>query len=119
MSSGNLISGDFPVKGYRNLGLGVTGQVVKASKGQVFTLYIYNAGAAARYIKFYDKATAPDQTDTPSRTYGIGAGQAVTFSISQGLEFLNGISVRATTGVADNDTGAPGANDVVINIGYL
>src|SRR3990167_7196691 len=35
-----------------------------------------------------------------------------------GIEFTTGIALRATTGVADNDTGAPSANDVIVNILY-
>jgi hypothetical protein len=35
-----------------------------------------------------------------------------------GVDFTAGISARATTGVADNDTGAPSANDVIVNIFY-
>lgn len=35
-----------------------------------------------------------------------------------GIAFSTAITVAATTGVADNDTGAPGANEVVLNLGY-
>lgn len=116
----NLISGNFPVKTYRNLDLGVTGQVVKAAKGQVFDLHFSNQAVAPRYIKLYDKATAPTASDTPLRTYAIPASTAVALAVTNaGIEFLEGISLRATTGIADNDTGAPAANDVVVNLGWM
>jgi hypothetical protein len=35
-----------------------------------------------------------------------------------GIGFGTAITVAATTGVADNDTGAPAANDVIVNIFY-
>lgn len=116
----NLITGDFPVKTYRNLNLGVTGQVVKAYKGQVFDIHICNQAASARYVKFYDKATAPTASDTPIRTYSIPASTTISLAVTTaGFEFLSGISLRGTTGIADNDTGAPSANDIVVNLGWM
>ena len=38
--------------------------------------------------------------------------------ISCGIAFANGISIRAVTGIADANTGAPGTNDVVVNLVY-
>ena len=37
---------------------------------------------------------------------------------SKGVTFDAGISVRATTGRADDDTGAPTTGDVVLNLFY-
>jgi hypothetical protein len=37
---------------------------------------------------------------------------------SHGVAFSAAICVAATTGLADNDTGAPSAGDVVVNIFY-
>jgi hypothetical protein len=34
------------------------------------------------------------------------------------IPFSDGIGVRATTGVADNDTGAPSANDIIAHVLY-
>ena len=111
-----------PVKGgdsiYRNLDLGTTGQVVKASAGQVHSYVLLNLGAATRCFKLYDKATAPTQADTPKVTLCLATTQGAN---TGGLnwQFDNGISMRCTTGLADNDTGAPTANDcVVAGLGY-
>jgi len=103
---------------YRNLDLGVTGQVVKASAGQLYNYFISNNAIAARFVKFYDKATAPDQNDTPVWTFQIPAGSAANVAFPNGIAFAIGISIRGTTGVADNNTGAPSANDIVVNLGY-
>ena len=80
--------------------------------------YLANAAAAIRYVKLYNKATAPDQTDTPLLTILLPASSAANIIAPAGIDFTTGISIRATTGVADNDTGAPSANDVVANVFY-
>ena len=116
----NLISGNFPVKTYRNLDLSITGQIIKAAKGQVFDLHIANQAATARYVKLYDKATAPTSSDTPLRTYAIPALTTVALAVTTaGIEFASGISIRGTTGIADNNNTAPTANDIVVNIGWM
>src|SRR5436309_1163183 len=91
---------------YRNLDLGTTGQVVKGSAGEVGGWYVANNAASARFLKFYNKASAPTQADTPQLTLQIPAGAAANTLAPTGIDFTTGISVRATTGVADNDTGA-------------
>lgn len=103
---------------YRNLDLGTTGQVVKNASGQLYGYYIYNNASATRFLKLYDKATAPTNSDTPVMTYPIPAGSAANVAFPNGVAFASGISVRATTGIADNDTGAPSTNDVVTNLNY-
>lgn len=101
---------------YRSLSVIATGAVVKASAGQMYGYYIANVGSATRYIKLYNKATAPSEADTPVLTFPLPAGAAANVSHPNGVEFATGIGIRATTGVADNDTGAPTANDVVANV---
>lgn len=91
----------------------------KGSAGQVYGWYLYNANAAARYLKLYNKATAPTVgTDTPVLTIPIPAGGGANLEIAGGLEFTLGISYALTTGIADSDTGAVAANDIVVNLFY-
>jgi len=103
---------------YRNLDLGTTGKVVKNSAGQLYNYFISNNAAAARFVKFYDKATAPTDGDTPIWTFQLPPGAAANVAFPNGIAFANGISIRGTTGVADNDTGAPSTNDIIVNLGY-
>lgn len=103
---------------YRSLDVQPTGQSIKASAGNVYSYSISNQANAPRYFKWYDKATAPTQADTPVMTFVLQAFSSRVQDIADGLSFLNGIAIRATTGIADNDTGAPTANDVVFNLGY-
>ena len=104
---------------YRSLDLGVTGQVIKSGAGQLYGWYIANNADAARFVKLYDKATAPTGADTPIATIQVPAASAANAFSDLGISFHHGISARASTAIADNDTGAPSANDVVINLFYV
>lgn len=115
----NLLSGSGPLKTYRNLDVQVTGSIVKANAGGIFDLSVSNANAAARFLKLYDKATAPTAADTPIRTYYLPPASLTPIPVTDGIRFEVGISIRASTLVADNDNTAPTANDVIVNIGYL
>lgn len=106
---------------YRDLDAGATGAIVKNAAGQLRGLYVYNSTGATRYLKIYNKATAPTSGDTPVLTLGIPASSAGPGGAAvrlPELSFSAGISIRATTGVADNDTGATSSNDVVVNLFY-
>ena len=104
---------------YRSLDLGSTGVAVKTSAGQLYGYYLYNnSSSATRFVKIYDKASAASSSDTPVMTLPIPAGSAANVSFGAGIAFASGISVRATTAIADNDTGAPSTNDVVVNLLY-
>lgn len=109
---------------FRSLDIDETEEDVKTSAGQLYFIHAMNMVATARYLKFYN-ATAANVTvgtTTPVLTFPLPAnsttGAGFTVSIPHGLEFSTAISVACTTGVADADTGAPGANDVIINLGY-
>jgi hypothetical protein len=104
---------------YRNLDLGITGQVIKAGQGKLGGYYISNAAASERYVKFYNKATAPTSADTPVLTLAIPATAAANMVTDAGVSgFTAGLSVRASTALADSDNTAPTANDVTVNIFY-
>lgn len=117
-SAGNHISIGKPSTPYRNINLGVTGQVLKASAGTLAFLHVINTGAAVRFVKLYDKATAPTSADTPTHTIAVPAGGSQTIQPDAGIPFANGISMRASTLVADADNTGPGANEVLVNAGW-
>jgi hypothetical protein len=105
---------------FRSIDLDETEEEAKATAGQVFGWYIYNANAAARYVKFYN-ATAANVTvgtTTPVLTLPIPPTSGANVFSDVGIAFSTAITVAATTGVADTDTGAPGANEVIINLFY-
>lgn len=85
----------------------------KASAGSLFFVSGYNAAAAVRYLKFYDKASAPTiGTDAPVLTLALPATSAFNIDL-HGLSFATGIGYGLTTGAADNNTTALTAADVV------
>jgi hypothetical protein len=110
---------------FRSIDLDESEEEVKATAGQVYSVWVSNLATSTRFLKFYN-ATAANVTvgtTTPVMTIAIpgNASDDVTGSFNAGglgLAFDTAITVAATTGVADADTGAPGANEVLVNIGY-
>lgn len=92
---------------------------VKSSQGRLFRVTGYNSNAAARYLKFYNKASAPTVgTDTPIWTEYLAAQTKFSIDMAS-LNFSTGIAFALTTGSPDNDTGALTAGDVTnLNISY-
>lgn len=109
---------------FRSIDLDETEEDIKTSAGQIYGVWVSNLATSTRFVKFYN-ATAANVTvgtTTPVITLPIPGNSSddVTglFSSTMGIAFGTAISAAATTGVADNDTGAPGANEVVINVFY-
>jgi hypothetical protein len=104
---------------HRSIDLDESEEEVKSSAGQVYGWYLYNLHATdARFIKFYNGAAADVTvgTTTPVLTIPLAASQGANVFFATGIEFSAGICIAATTGVLDNDTGAPGGQEVVANI---
>lgn len=96
--------------------------VIKASAGTLYSLVVTNINAAVRYIKFYNKATTPDENDTPVQVVAVpGATTGGGFTVpipACGIAFGTGIAFRLVTGVANNDTGAVSANEHTVSYSY-
>lgn len=90
--------------------------LVKTGAGRFYGFILQNAGAAGRWMKFYDKATAPTVgTDTPFWMGNVGAGAVgpqVPFLGYHGVPFTLGLGFGITVSQAESDTTAPGANEV-------
>jgi len=95
---------------------------LKASAGQVGYVFASNVNAAVRYLKFYNKASAPTVgTDTPVMTLAIPgntAGAGFALAVGSGVEFTTGIAWALTTEATDAGTTGVAANELVVNIGY-
>jgi len=104
---------------FRTLDLQPTAQTVFGGACIVDNYFISNVAATARFVKFYDKAatSAATATDTPVKTLCIPATASANVA-GLGWRFRLGCQIRGTTLVADSDTTAPTANDIVVNIGY-
>lgn len=109
---------------YQNLDVDETGENIKASAGQVYTIAVSNSAALSgsdtgdRYLKLYNKATAATSGDTPVWTIRLGPGDSREVSIPTGLAFATGISIRATRFIGASDNFAPNANEVSVSIAY-
>lgn len=105
---------------FRSIDLDETEEEVKSSTGQVYGWYLYNNAAATTYVKFYNATAASVVVGTtiPVLTIPVPAGSAANVEFTNGIAFSTAITVAATTGVADSDTGAPAANDLIANILY-
>lgn len=96
---------------------------VKGSGGAIYAIQCFSINAAVRYLKLYNKATAPTVgSDTPVKTLAIpgdttGSGFLLQYGAVPAL-FSTGIAFALTTGIADADTGAVAANEIVVNIDY-
>jgi hypothetical protein len=92
---------------------------VKASAGQLYSYHIYNAAASVRFVKVYNKASAPVVgTDVPFRTIGIPAATYVSEAFVNGITHPLGIALATTTGITDADVGAVTASDLAITLDY-
>lgn len=99
------------------------GTVVKASAGTLYTLVVMNLNAAVRYLKVYNSTSVTVGTTTPTWTFAIpasttGAGFSVPIPAC-GIAFGTGICLGLTTGIADNDTGAVAANEILVDYAYV
>lgn len=111
---------------FRSLDLDESEEEVKGSAGTVYGIIFTNTSSSTRWLKLYNATAASVSvgTTTPLLTIGLpgtAGGSDITGSIpipQGGIAFTTAICAAATTGIADADTGAPGANEVSVNILY-
>jgi hypothetical protein len=110
---------------YRSLDLDESEEDIKTSAGCLYKLRVTNRTTSVRYLKLYND-TAANVTvgsTTPLDTIPIPANAndytVLTESFGGiGLTFSTALSAAVTTGFADDDTGAPGTNDVIASFYY-
>jgi hypothetical protein len=96
--------------------------LISASARKLYGVQAYNINDIPIYINLYDKATAPDENDTPifrmlvpaNATAANGAGSNVTFS--QPIALTNGLGIRIMEGIAVTDDTKADANEVIANV---
>lgn len=93
---------------------------VSAVQSTLYNIEGMNAAAAVRYLKLYNKATAPTVgTDTPVATFHLPASSVFKIPLPPGLIFTLGIGYGFTVLIADADTTALTAADILaLNITY-
>ena len=89
--------------------------LIKASAGRLFLIVGRNNVASIRYLKFYNKASAPTVgTDVPVLTIALDASSRFEIDLNPyGQFFTTGIAFAITGAVADNDTTAIAAADIL------
>jgi hypothetical protein len=79
-----------------------------------------NASAAAKWVRFYNKATAPvPGTDIPVAVIALPASGSVQFYFGEGLQFNLGLGIAITGAAPANDATAVAAGDVQVALTYI
>jgi hypothetical protein len=105
-----------------SLDLDETEEEVKATAGQLYKLRMTNFATSVRYVKLYNDTAANVivGTTAPYDVIPVPAGSSTAPTViteafgGHGVPFT-ALCLAATTGLANNDTGAPSANDVVVS----
>lgn len=103
---------------FQNLGANATLNV-KASAGNVFSLYCNNENAADRYIQLHNTATTPAGGATPLYTFRVPAGGDVMvgtdFFTNAGANFGTGIAFAFSTTKDTYTAGTAGDQSTIIH----
>lgn len=93
---------------------------VKSSAANVASLEVCNTSASPRYLKLFNKASAPvPGTDTPVKNIMIPPGQTISVAVGPfGWRFATGLGIAITANAAALDATAVAAGDVIVNISY-
>lgn len=109
-----------PTTTFTNSAASTNATSIKASAGNVWSIICSNDNASPRYVKFYNKASAPTVgTDVPVIKIAIPASSTVKYDGgATGIRFATGIALAITTGIADSDTSAVAANEIKVATSY-
>ncbi len=94
---------------------------VKNSAGNIYSMIASNTSASARYLKLFNKASAPTVgTDIPLLTITLPANSTTPINFGvQGFRPALGIAYSITGLAVDNDTTAILANEVKVITSYI
>jgi len=132
ISAGSNLIGDVGISGtrtsggttlYRNIDVDESEDEVKGSAGQIYWIHAMNLSSSVRYLQIYN-ATAASVTvgsttadlTFPLLTSGNTNGAGFVLTIPAGIAFGTAITIAATTDISGS--GAPGANEVFVNLGF-
>lgn len=94
---------------------------VKGSAATLYGIVASNINAAIRYLKLYNKATAPTVgTDIPVMTLAIPATGVLSVNLGTlGARFTTGLAFAITTLGTDADATAVAAGEIKVSLAYL
>lgn len=91
--------------------------LVKAGPGAISAVVACNTSAAWKYLKVFNKATAPvPGTDTPIFNIGIPPGSSIALQLPAALRCSAGIGIAITGGSALLDATAVAVGDVSVSM---
>lgn len=95
--------------------------VVKATPGNVYGISMSNNNAAARFVKLYNKATAPVLgTDVPVMVIPVPPNSFISYEFGKtGHRFPLGIGIAITGLIGDADATAIGAGEVKVALTFI
>lgn len=116
----NLSTTNAPTVATLNSAATTNATSVKATAGRLWTIAWSNQNAAARFLKLYNKASAPTVgTDIPVMVIPMAAN---SFNVADfntfGAQFGTGIACAITGAIGDADTTAVTAGDTKLFINY-
>lgn len=92
---------------------------LKASAGTLYGYSISNTNAAARWVKFYNKASSPSPaSDTVVWAEQVPGNATLIAAFPEGMNFSTGIAFAAVVNASDTDNTSIGAGDLSIDIRY-
>lgn len=91
---------------------------LKAATCNVFNIHVFNATASVKYLRLYNKASAPTVgTDVPLYEFAIPVSGHTDIPINDiGLKFSTGLSFAITGAIAVLDNTAVAAGDVQLTL---
>jgi hypothetical protein len=101
-------------------------EITSNAPATLYFMAVFNMTTSPLFLKVYLKtggsvavgATVPDMTFViPANANASGAGFILPIPAA-GIYSVQGITVACTTGVADNNTGAPATNACILVAGY-
>jgi hypothetical protein len=109
-----------PTTTFLNSAASVNATSSKASAGTVWNIFAFNFNAANRYLKLYNKNSAPVVgTDIPVMVIPLLPGQLAQVGVGpNGIRFSAGIAFALTVNPADNDTSAVAAGEIRLTMSW-
>jgi len=94
---------------------------IKNTAGTLYSLVASNTSASARYLKLYNKATAPTVgTDIPILTITLNPSSVTVIELGTlGYRFALGLGIGITGLAIDTDTTVIGVGEVKVMASYI
>ena len=94
--------------------------LIVGRQAQLAGIFANNASAATKWVRFYNKATAPvPGTDIPIIVVAIPASSSKEMDLGEGIQFPLGLGVAITGAAPANDATAVAAGDVQLAVDYI